>query len=308
MSKVRDFNMKEILNNLRIFIYEKNNEIIQAEIFPLEQLNIITLYFNSKFGDLKADSEFYNEYNRTINDNDLANIIKIVNKDYWKHLLGIVESEYNPIWNVDGNEHIETKTTYGHAITMKKGSSNTTEQIDNAESTTEQIVTAESTSEQIENAESITEQIDNAESITEQLAESNNTNISYVAPYDSETFSPSSKDIVTNNQGKLKTSSDAGKMKTTSDAGKMKTTSNAGKMKTTSDAGKIKTSLEGEDRDEHSGVDVVEENITRGGNIGVTMTQQLLTAELDFWNKMNFFDLWFKSISNVISIPIYEED
>lgn len=251
MSKIRDFNMKQILSNLRIFIYEKNNEIIQAEIFPIEQLDIITSYFNSKFGDLKADSEFYNEYNKTINDEDLANIIRIVNKDYWKHLLGIVESEYNPIWNVDGTEHIETKTTHGHTITMKKGSSNTTEQ----------LVTAES--------------------INEQLTESNNTNISYVAPYDSETFSPSSKDVITNNQGKLKT---------------------------TSNAGKIKNSLEGEDRDEHSGIDIVEENITKGGNIGVTITQQLLTAELNFWNKMNFFDLWFKSISNVISIPIYEED
>lgn len=270
MSKIRDFNMKQILSNLRIFIYEKNNEIIQAEIFPIEQLDIITSYFNSKFGDLKADSEFYNEYNKTINDEDLANIIRIVNKDYWKHLLGIVESEYNPIWNVDGTEHIQTKTTHGHTITMKKGSSNTTEQLNSAESINEQIV--------------------GAESITEQLTESNNTNISYVAPYDSETFSPASKDVITNNQGKLKTSSDAGK------------------MKTTSNAGKIKNSLEGQDTDEHSGVDIVEENITKGGNIGVTMTQQLLTAELNFWNKMNFFDLWFKSISNVISIPIYEED
>jgi hypothetical protein len=36
------------------------------------------------------------------------------------------------------------------------------------------------------------------------------------------------------------------------------------------------------------------------------MTQQLLTAEKDFWQKMDFFHMWFSDIANYITLPLYE--
>ena len=47
------------------------------------------------------------------------------------------------------------------------------------------------------------------------------------------------------------------------------------------------------------------ETTTRSGNIGVTTTQQMLTAERELW-MWNFFDQVYKDIDSVLSLPIYD--
>lgn len=47
------------------------------------------------------------------------------------------------------------------------------------------------------------------------------------------------------------------------------------------------------------------ETTTRSGNIGVTTTQQMLSAERDLW-VWNFFDQVYKDIDSVLSLPIYD--
>lgn len=47
------------------------------------------------------------------------------------------------------------------------------------------------------------------------------------------------------------------------------------------------------------------ETINRSGNIGVTTTQQMLTAERDLW-MWNFFDQVYKDIDSVLALPIYD--
>lgn len=70
--------------------------------------------------------------------------------------------------------------------------------------------------------------------------------------------------------------------------------------------GKIEHAASGSDTDTLSGKDTVKDTLTRGGNIGVTMTQQLLTAEDSFWSQYSFFKRYFNDIAEVISLPIYE--
>ena len=47
------------------------------------------------------------------------------------------------------------------------------------------------------------------------------------------------------------------------------------------------------------------ETTTRSGNIGVTTTQQMLSAERELW-MWNFFDQVYKDIDSVLSLPIYD--
>ena len=120
-----------------------------------------------------------------------------------------------------------------------------------------------------------TEQLVAGETTTEQLISA--TAEDKVAPFDSITYQPSAK-----------------------------SETNAGKVKGTSNSGKIKSELSGNDTDTLSGKDEVTDVLVRGGNIGVTMTQQLLTAEKDFWEHMDFFSMWFKDIANQLSLPMWE--
>ena len=69
--------------------------------------------------------------------------------------------------------------------------------------------------------------------------------------------------------------------------------------------GKIEHSSSGSDTDTLSGTDTTTDTLVRGGNIGVTMTQQLLTAENNFWSEFSFFEQWFSDIADEISLPIW---
>lgn len=69
--------------------------------------------------------------------------------------------------------------------------------------------------------------------------------------------------------------------------------------------GKVEHAASGSDTDTLSGSDTVTDTFVRGGNIGVTMTQQLLTAEDSFWSRYSFFEKWFDDIADQIGLPIW---
>lgn len=50
---------------------------------------------------------------------------------------------------------------------------------------------------------------------------------------------------------------------------------------------------------------VEDETLTRAGNIGVTTTQQMLTAERELW-LWNYFDQIYKDIDSVLALPFYD--
>ena len=98
---------------------------------------------------------------------------------------------------------------------------------------------------------------------------------------------------------------DSGSDSTTTNIGKIEHAS-SGKDTTTTSIGKVEHAHTGTDTDTLDGSDTTTDTLTRHGNIGVTMTQQLLTAEDDFWSHYSFFNKYFNDIANVISLPIYE--
>lgn len=50
---------------------------------------------------------------------------------------------------------------------------------------------------------------------------------------------------------------------------------------------------------------VEDETITRAGNIGVTTTQQMLSADRELW-LWNYFDQIYKDIDSVLALPFYD--
>ena len=111
-------------------------------------------------------------------------------------------------------------------------------------------------------------------------------------------------DSVSISQGKIKDTL-SGTDQTAISKGKIKDTE-GGSDSVTNAYGDVTTTNKGENLEANTGADVVTDKLVRGGNIGVTMTQQLLTAENDFWSQFDFFEKWFKDIAKEMSLPFYE--
>ena len=198
---------------------------------------------------------------------------------------------YNPIWNVDGVEVHEITTEYGKITRMDKGTTIIDEQKVDAE--TEVEYGQKQTDEQ---------KTDGSTSMTygKSTTTTNPTNTGKVAAMDSVAFVNASESSATN-----MINADSGTDSTTTNIGKIEHAS-SGKDTTTTSIGKVEHAHTGTDTDTLDGSDTTTDTLTRHGNIGVTMTQQLLTAEDDFWSHYSFFTKYFNDIANVISLPIYE--
>ena len=233
---------------------------------------------------------------------------------------------YNPIWNVDGVEVHEIVTEYGKITRMAKNTTITDEQKVNGETeitygltqTDEQKVDAET---EVEYGQKLTDEQkvngSNAVIHGKQTTTTNPTSTGKVAAMDSIAFvnasessatntinTDSGTDTTTTNLGTVEHAS-SGKDTTTTSIGKVEH-ANSGKDTTTTSMGKVEHAHSGTDTDTQDGSDTTTDTLTRHGNIGVTMTQQLLTAEDDFWSHYSFFTKYFNDIANVISLPIYE--
>ena len=66
-----------------------------------------------------------------------------------------------------------------------------------------------------------------------------------------------------------------------------------------------RSSTTGSNTSADSGVDTERDTHTRGGNIGVTTTQQMLTSELEFRERFNYFVIVITDIVNELSLNIY---
>lgn len=131
------------------------------------------------------------------------------------------------------------------------------------------------TDEQITNA---TDEITYGKSTTH----TNPTTTGKVAAFDSQTFVNASETSMTNNVD-----------------------TDSGKDETKSSIGKVEHVHSGEDTDTLSGEDTVTDIYTRGGNLGVTMTSQLLRDGENFWDKYSFFEHYFNDIAREIGLPIW---
>ena len=295
MATLNKYDIESLLGVLRTFTYttEVDGETVtvNAEVFTAGQIPIATKIFLQEYGTRVADDILKDYKDGTITAAALGDIIKTLCVQRWKHFLEMWKVNYNPIWNVDGVERRVIETEYGKILTMEKGTTITNEQkVDGETETTHGLTT---TDEQKTNGT-----IETAYGKTSTTT--NPTNTGSVAAFDSSDFvgasqssatntivTDSNRDTVTNNMGKVEHK-------------------NSGKDTVTTSIGKIEQASDGEDVNTESGSDTVTDTLTRHGNIGVTMTQQLLTAEDSFWSQYSFFKRYFNDIAEVISLPIYE--
>lgn len=295
MATLNKYDIESLLGVLRTFTYttEVDGETVtvNAEVFTAGQIPIATKIFLQEYGTRVADDIMSDYKQGTITAAALGDIIKTLCVQRWKHFLEMWKVNYNPIWNVDGVEQHVIETEYGKILTMEKGTTITNEQkVDGETETTHGLTT---TDEQKTNGT-----IETAYGKTSTTT--NPTSTGSVAAFDSADFvgasqssatntivTDSNRDTVTNNMGKVEHK-------------------NSGTDTVTTSIGKIEQASDGEDVNTESGTDTVTDTLTRHGNIGVTMTQQLLTAEDSFWSQYSFFKRYFNDIAEVISLPIYE--
>lgn len=295
MATVRQYDIESLLSVLRTFTYttEVDGETItvNAEVFTAGQIPIAAKIFLQEYGSRVAD-DILNDYKRgDVTAAELGDMIKTLCVQRWKHFLEMWKVNYNPIWNVDGVEVHEIVTEYGKITRMAKGTTITDEQKVDGES--EITYGQKQTDEQ---------KVDGTTSITygRETTTTNPTNTGKVAAMDSVAFVNASESSATDT-----VNSDDGTDSTTTSIGKVEHAS-SGTDTTTTSIGKVEHAHTGTDTDTQDGSDTTTDTLTRHGNIGVTMTQQLLTAEDDFWSHYSFFTKYFNDIANVISLPIYE--
>lgn len=295
MATVKQFDIESLLAVLRTFTYttEVDGETVtvNAEVFTSGQIPIATKIFLQEYGSRVAD-DILDDYKKgDVTAAELGDMIKTLCVQRWKHFLEMWKVNYNPIWNVDGVEVHEITTEYGKITRMAKNTTITDEQkVDGeVEVTYGQKLTDE-------------QKVNGSGSITygKTTTMTNPTSTGSVAAFDTAGFVGASQSTMTNGVN-AETGSD-------SSSNSIGTVEHAqsGKDTTKNSLGKVEHAHSGTDTDTLDGSDTTTDTLTRGGNIGTTMTQTLLSAEDDFWSHYSFFTKYFTDIANVISLPIYE--
>lgn len=306
--KLKEYQTKPILNELRTFNYQTKvngqETTVNVELFPASMLDIANKIFLQKQGDLKADEIMEDYREGTYTAQAVADVIKNFHIQKWKHWLEMWKAEYNPIWNVDATETKTIVTQYGKVTTMAKNTTDTTTY--NSELEMAYDSTNKTTYNSNETAEQLTDgkyNTTHGHIITQTEPQTDNA----IAAFDSVTPVPHSETILTQhsdtNSGTDQIAISDGKKKT--DRGGYDEQARDGKD-TNTHSGTDSLARTGSDTDTLSGTDSTTESTTRGGNIGVQMTQQLLTAEQSFWSQYSFFDMWFSDIAEELTLSIYE--
>lgn len=292
---VKQYDIEALLSVLRTFTYttEVNGETVtvNAEVFTAGQIPIATKIFLQEYGSRVAD-DILDEYKKgDVSAAELGDIIKTLCVQRWKHFLEMWKVNYNPIWNVDGTETHTIVTEYGKITRMAKATTITDEQkVDGeVEVTYGQKLTDE-------------QKVNGSGSITygKTTTMTNPTSTGSVAAFDTVGFVGASQSTMTNGS-----TAETGSDSSSNSIGTVEH-AQSGKDTTKNSLGKVEHAHTGTDTDTLDGTDTTTDTLTRHGNIGVTMTQQLLTAEDDFWSHYSFFTKYFNDIANVISLPIYE--
>lgn len=279
MAQVKKYDIESVLTHLRTFTYQTKlsngtTATVNAELFPTTMLSMVSKFFLKDNGTLRAQEILQEMKDGDITAENLAECIKVMYAPKWGHYLGMWQSVYDPIANVDGTEVRTVVTQFGKITTMEKGTTLTDEQLtDGKQDTTHGL------------------EVETEHGLKTDITEPVVTN--KTATFDANVYVGESESTAT--------------MHYNQNSG-TDTITNSGTDEVAISIGKIEHVNDGEDKDTESGSQTVTDTFERHGNIGVTMTQQLLTAEKDFWTKMNFFQMYFDDIANEISYPIYEED
>ena len=306
--RLREYDVKSILNLCKSFSYHTDVDgedvTVNVTLYPDEMNDIAAKLFLQREGDLFADNIMADYLAGDVSAADIAATIKQMHIERWKHWLEMWKINYNPIWNVDGLETKTIETAYGKITTMEKDTSVETYYDSSIE------MKYDSSNKTTYNSNETIEQLtDGKYNTTHGLAVTHTepTTTNKTATFDNNNMVNYSQSEATQhsdtNSGTDMIAISDGKKKTEHDG--YDELSRDGKD-TNTRSGKDTITNSGKDTDTLSGKDTVTETYRRSGNIGVTMTQQLLTAEEDFWSKYKFFDKWFEDIAEELTIPIYD--
>ena len=329
--KVRETDTESILANLRTFSYTtvEDGETVtkNVELFSSSQTPIANKLFLQLQGDLRADDILQDYKDGDISAEDLAGMILVMIKSQLVQLWKEWEADYNPLWNVDGTEKKVIKTEFGKVVDRAKNTSLTDEQLTDGKNniTHGRKLTDDQKSDgknDITHGHTLTDTqtADGKQNTTHGLkttiTEPTTTNT--VAAFDSgANFENKSQTSATSHSdeqsGTTNVAISAGTIQH-NEGGTTKTSISMGTIEheesgTTNTAismGKIKHTADGKDTDTESGDETTTETYIRGGNIGVTMSTQLLRDGDNFWSNFNFFEKYFSLVAEQISIPIYD--
>lgn len=296
--RLSNYNTEAIIRNLRTFSYttKEDGETVTKNVtlFSDAQAPLVNRFFLQYKGSLKAD-DIMDAYKKgDVSASDVASMILLMTKSQLVNLWRIWEADYNPLWNVDGTEKKVIKTEFGKVVDHEKDSSITDEQLTDGKSN-------------VTHGHTLTDNqtVDGKQNTTHglQTTITEPTTTDTTAAFDSgSNFENRSQSSATTH-----TNTDSG---TTNVALSMGTVlhTEGGTTNTALSMGKIEHKSEGKDTDTESGDETTTETYTRSGNIGVTMSTQLLRDGDNFWSQFNFFEKYFELIAEPLTIPIYDDE
>jgi hypothetical protein len=215
----------------------------------------------------------------------------------YKHLYNLYSAEYNPIWNVDGTEVTTTKReTIGTKDSTDSKSGTDTLSYSGSESLGK---TGDDTLEYLgSSSKGIAGTVTGINSGDVQQAR---TTFDSDTDYDTDKTTDSTKHETVYGKTALGTSDPYAEMESFTGR-KDKTTYNSSDTRSFTDREDATTYNSSNTLDEDTTEKVVEEiTHTRGGNIGVTMTQEMFKREMDLVGQFKFFDQIAHDIANTIS-------
>lgn len=329
--RLNEFDTESIIDNLRTFQYttvvDGQTVTNTVNLFSHAQSPLANKLFLQAKGRLRADDIMLSYKDGDISASDLSDMVLTVIKSQLVQLWKIWEADYNPLWNVDGVEKRVTTTEFGKVIEREKDTSVTDEQITDGKNniTHGKTLTDEQKTDgknNITHGKTLTDQqtVDGKNNTThgKVLTVTEPTQTHKVSAFDSAGFVPDTEDSATTHSDTESGSTNVALSMGTvshSETGSTNTALSMGKIEHSEDGttntalsiGKVKHDYDGKDTDTESGDETTTETYTRSGNIGVTMSTQLLRDGENFWSQYSFFEHYFSLIAEQLTIPIYED-
>ena len=266
--------------------------------------------------------------NGKLSDSNMESLARIIFSKYhdnWERAWYALSLEYNTIHNYDGDEKVTTERTYENTNNTTLSNTKTHNlSVDNTGTVTDNntITRTGTDTTHTVNDEDKTGTDKLTKSGTETNTDTKNGSMietNELAGFNSSTYSNDNKKTTTYNNytdtnvlsyntredaqnynTNINTVNDETVTHDTTDTDN-KTTTNNLKEETT---GTISDS--GTNNNQENGTETTTVTTNKGGNLGVTTTQQMLTAEMEFRAMHNFFnDIVYKNIDEVLTIKVY---
>lgn len=235
-------------------------------------MNLLDIYLKSQYSPRKLSSLGQMV---VTNIDDITDIVYVLYGTSWDRLWDDYTAEYNPIWNVDGTE---TETETRNLTQSHKGTDNYLHSGNDTMQTSGTDTNSSTGKDTFNKTGSYKTEVDES-----------------TYGFNSAAASPSGKTVTTETPNTTDTTN-YGKTDTTqygkTDTNTYNSSNNNTKDLTDTDTGTVTRELK------------------RGGNIGVTKTQELLTADQEYWTniKSKFYKQVMKDIVDEITYKIYTEE